>query len=160
MKMIKPMRTITSVSTLCLIMAFTSAFTVNAASDDLSFEPAHHQQKGEIHQKSKLKKMFKALSLSEEQKLQIRAIKKQAKEQHKLQSDTMKKFKEEQRALAQAKLFDEQAFIALHEAYQPTLAQMALIKAKSKHAIFNVLTTEQQQKWHKIMEKRKEKFNR
>ena len=33
--------------------------------------------------------------------------------------------------------------------------QVALTRAKTKHAIFNVLTTEQQEKWLAKMDKRK-----
>ena len=72
----------------------------------------------------------------------------------------MKKFKVEEKALLQAEAFDEQAYTALHVAYQPIFMQIAITRAKTKHAIFNILTTQQQEKWLKVMANRKEKLIR
>lgn len=88
--------------------------------------------------------MAKFLSLSKEQKVKIKAIKATTKAQHETLRASMKEFKIAERNLLQAKVFDEKAFNTLHSSYQATFTQLALTRAKSKHAIFNVLTTEQQ----------------
>ena len=62
-----------------------------------------------------------------------------------------------EKLLIQAESFDEQAYIALHEANQQNFTALALARAKKKHAVFNVLTTEQQEKWLKIMKKQQRK---
>lgn len=158
------MKTIASISTLCAVMAFTGIAAANVSVDDTEVNSAkhhhHHQNKSGHSEKKMMKRMIKTLSLSEQQQVEIKAIKAQAKEQREIQRDSMKKFKGEERALFQAEAFDDHAYIALHAAYQPTFAQMALTRAKTKHAVFNVLTTEQQEKWLKVMENRKEKLNR
>jgi len=106
-----------------------------------------------------MKRMVNTLSLSEQQQVQITAVKHQARQQHEMLRDSMKKFKAEEKALLQAQVFDEQAYSVLHTAYQPIFMELALIRAKTKHAVFNVLTTAQQGKWLKVMADKKGKFN-
>ena len=101
--------------------------------------------------------MTKALSLSDQQQAQIKAIKQANKTENEALKGSMKAFKMAEKSLIQAKVFDEQAYLALRNHYQQTFAQIALSKAKTKHAVFNVLTPEQQEKWMKIMKKRKKK---
>lgn len=155
MNITKPMKTIVSVSTLCAVMAFSSVASVNAFADDAAFKSA------QFHHKSKhmMKRMIKVLSLSEEQQIQIKAIKMQTKNQSGTLRDSMRQFKGAEKQLVQAETFDEKAFIALQTAYQQTFAEMALTRTKTKHAIFNILTTEQKEKWINTMEKRKERSN-
>lgn len=159
MNFIKPMKTIASISTLCAVIAFSSVVSisnVNASNYDASFGSPQQYQKS----KHMMKRMIKVLSLSEQQQVQIEAVKMQATEQSSTLRDSMKQFKGAEKLLLQAEAFDEQAYIALHEAYQQTFAQMALTRAKTKHAVFNILTTEQQEKWLQAMEKRKERFRK
>ncbi|GAA6173817.1 hypothetical protein NBRC116592_34870 [Colwellia sp. KU-HH00111] len=159
MNLIKPMKTIATTSALCAVIALSSISSVNAASGGNTFDsPRYHQRGGDFGAKMQ-KRMIKKLDLSAEQQVQIDALKAQAKEQNQILRESMKKFKTEEKALLQAEAFDEQAYLALHAAYQSTFAQKALTKAKTKHAIFNVLTTEQQQQWLQLMEKRKAKMN-
>ncbi len=150
MNIIKPVKTMASISALCAVLALSSITSVNASAFDSS---KHYQKRGE----HMMKRMTKVLSLSEQQQVQIKAIKTQAKEQHELLIESMKKFKGEEKLLLQAQSFDEEAFTTLHNTYQPTFAQMALTRAKTKHAIFNVLTTDQQEKWAKVKNNRKGK---
>jgi len=157
MNIIKPVKTMASISALCAVMAFSNIASVDASGYDIPLDSPQHHQKGNKHNKHMMKRMIKVLSLSEQQQVQIKAIKTQAKEQHKLLRGSMKKFKDEEKTLLHTQAFDEQAYTALHAAYQSTFAQMALTRAKTKHAVFNVLTTEQQGKWLKVMEERKEK---
>lgn len=156
MNIIKPVKTIVSISSVCAVLAFSSMSGVYAADNDFTLDGPEHHQKG----KHMMQRMIKKLSLSEQQQVQVKAIKTKAKEQHEVLRASLKKFKEAEKPLLQAETFDEQAYIALHTSYQEAFAQMALTRAKTKHAIFNVLTTKQQEKWLKIMEKRKGRSNR
>jgi len=146
MNMTKPMKTIFSTAAVCIVIAFVSVASVNASDNDIALDaPIEHQ--GNKH---KMKRMAKALSLSEQQQVQIKAIKQQVKEQHKALRESMTQFKEEEKKLLQTKSFNEDAYSALYEAYQPIFAQIALIRVKNRHAVFNVLTEEQQEKWLKM----------
>lgn len=160
MNIIKPVKSVVSTSVLAAVLAFSSIANVNATVDDISVDSPWQFQRGGDHGEHMRKRMIKKLELSEQQQVQIQALKTQAKEQHELLRDSMKAFKAEEKALLQANVFDEQAYIALHSAYQSIFAQRALTKAKTRHAIFNVLTAEQQVKWLSIMEHRKEKLNK
>lgn len=160
MNIIKPIKSIASASALCALIAFSGVASVSAATDEAAFDSAQQYQRGGGYGEHMQKRMIKKLALSEQQQVQIKALKTQAKEQHETLRESMKKFKTAEKTLLQAAVFDEQAYTALHSAYQSTFAQRALTRAKTRHAIFNVLTAEQQEKWVKIMEKRKEKLNR
>lgn len=160
MNIIQPVKNLVSVSTLCAVIALSSIASVHASNDDIGFDTPKYMQKGGDRAEKMMNRMMKVLSLSEQQQVQIVAIKAQAREQHNVLRDSMKKFKEEEKTLLQAQAFDEQAYTALHGAYQPVFVQMALIRAKTKHAVFNVLTTAQQEKWLRIMGNRKEKFKK
>lgn len=153
MNITKPMKTIASISTLCVVIAFSSLSSANASGVDVAFDSPQQYQRS----KHMMKRMIKTLSLSEQQQVQIKAVKTQAKEQSETLRDSMKQFKGAEKLLLQAESFDEQAFTALHAAYQQTFAQMALTRARTRHAIFNVLTTEQQEKWLQTMKKRKKR---
>lgn len=156
MNIIKPVKTIVSISALCASLAFSSMSGAYASDNGFSFDGPGHHQKG----KKMMKLMVKELSLTDAQQVQIKALKTQAKEQREVFRESMQKFKDAEKALVQAASFDEQAFTTLHTSYQDTIAQMALARAKTKNAIFNVLTTEQQEKWEEKMEERKEKGKR
>ena len=149
-----------SISTLCVVIALFSIASVNASTDKITFDAPKHFQKSGGYREHMMKRMVKTLSLSEQQQVQIAAVKNQARQQHEMLRDSMKKFKAEEKTLLQAQEFDEQSYNALHAAYQPIFMELALIRAKSKHAVFNVLTTEQQGKWLKVMANRKEKLIR
>lgn len=145
------MKTLFSTVALCVVIAFISV--ASASDHDVATDaPREHQEN-----KHKMKHLFKRLSLTEQQQVQIKAIKAQAKEQHQTLRESMKQFKTAERALLQAEIFDEQAYSALHETFQTVFAQIALVKAKTKHAFFNVLTAEQQEKWLKINNHHKRK---
>ncbi|TPH17751.1 Spy/CpxP family protein refolding chaperone [Litorilituus lipolyticus] len=131
------------------------------ASDNLTFDNdyrAQHMGKFKHGGKDKLfRKMAKVLELTDSQKEQIKTIKLSAKEQNQTLKESLKQMKVEQKALIHADVFDEHAFTALFNAYQPTIAQAALAKAKTKHAIYNVLTAEQKAKWQTFMDKKQQR---
>jgi Spy/CpxP family protein refolding chaperone len=151
----KPMKMILSVSTLCAVMVFSNIEGAHASVVDMSSGENKFHQKG----KNMMKRMVKVLSLSEDQQVKIKAIKMQAKEQGRTFRDSMKQFKGAEKQILQAKLFDEKAYRTLHIAYQQTFVEIALNRTKTKHAIFNVLTEEQQKKWLKKMKKRQGRLN-
>ncbi|MDO6507422.1 Spy/CpxP family protein refolding chaperone [Colwellia sp. 4_MG-2023] len=163
MNITKPMKTIVSIAAVCAVLAFTGMSNANVSSEDNVETKSHkHYQKSERHHRGKdmMKKMSKYLGLSEEQKTQMKAIKTAAKEQDVSLRAEIKQFKEAEKLLLQAEKFDEQTYIALHDSYKETFAQMALAKAKTRNAMFNVLTPEQQVKWESKMEQRKSKMQR
>jgi len=154
MSITKSMKVIASAATLCSIMVFSSFSSVNASGYDRAFDSP--RQAGE----HRMKRMVKVLALSEQQQVQIKVIRTEAKGQYKSLRDSMKQFRKETKVLVQRETFDEQAFIALQEVYKPSFEQAGLAKTKTKHAIFNVLTIKQQNKWSEIMAKRKATFNK
>ena len=162
MNITKPMKTIVSISAVCAVLAFTSISNANVSEDSVETKSHEHHQKSERHHKGRdmMKKMSKYLGLSEEQKTQMKAIRAESKEQDVSLRAEIKQFKEAEKLLLQAEKFDEQTYISLHDSYKETFAQMSLAKAKTKNALFNVLTTEQQVKWVSKMEQRKGKMKR
>ena len=159
MNMTKPTKTLFSAVTLCIVIAFTSVASitsVNASDNNMYFDtPRDHQKHQHQGNKHKMKRMTKALSLSEEQQVQIKAIKMQDKEQSQTLRASIKQFKIAEKKLLQTEAFDEQKFSALYDEYQPFFAQLALIRMKNQYAIFTVLTAEKQVKWLKIIEHHK-----
>ena len=150
------MKTIFSTAGLCFVLAFANVASVNASNNDMNLDgPKIMKGNQQKMQKKQMKRMAKVLSLSEQQKVEIKAIKSQARAQHQALRPVMKAFKMAEKKLLQTKTFDEKAYIALHDSNQATFAQSALIRAKAKHEVFNVLTTEQQEKWLKMAEHRK-----
>jgi len=122
-------------------------------------EKMHHMQGAFQHEsgpqmKRHFKKMAKYLELTEEQKTQMKAIRAEAKTQRSEFKESMSGFHQQVKALMQAETFDEQAFSVLQSQYQGNFQHMALIKAKTKHAMFQVLTSEQQEKMQEFKEKR------
>jgi periplasmic protein CpxP/Spy len=103
------------------------------------------------------KKMVKHLQLSEDQKVKVKAIFEQAKVSSHAQRESMKGFKVQVKSLMEAPVFDDKAFNELHSQYQTKFSEMALLKAKNKHAILQVLTAEQREKFMKFNMKSKRK---
>jgi Spy/CpxP family protein refolding chaperone len=158
MNITKPMKTIVSISAVCAVLAFSSISIADVSSDNVETDaPKHHQNKHHKKNHQMMKKMAKYLGLSDEQKSQIKAIKTQDREQQTPLRVELKQFKEAEKLLVNAEKLDESAYIALHASYQQTFAQVELARAKTKNALFNVLTTEQQAKWLSKMEKHKGK---
>ncbi len=118
---------------------------------------AKSSYQGKHQGKHHFKKMVKFLQLNETQKAEIKAIKEAAREQNKSLHESLKLFRQEIKALSQAHIFDDHAFVTLHNSYQPSLAQAALAKAKTMNAILQVLNEEQKAKWLSFMEKRQKK---
>ncbi|REL31494.1 Spy/CpxP family protein refolding chaperone [Thalassotalea euphylliae] len=114
-----------------------------------------HRMKQGQHGVKMLRKMARYLDLSDEQVAQIKEIRRQSKTENEPLRTAMKAFKTEVKNQQSGSEFDETAFSATYLQYQETFAQLALQKAKTRHAIFQVLTPEQQTKWQAFQEKRK-----
>jgi protein CpxP len=66
--------------------------------------------------------------------------------------------RDEIKALVHAEIFDETAFRQAFAKGQSERVEMAVLKAKNKNAVWNMLTSEQQEKFEKMMKKRKAKM--
>ncbi len=145
-------QTVSIVSVLCTVLAF--SFFTNAQ--------AFHEEKNSVikaHErhhigKNRMKMMTIALDLTPSQQAEITKIKVQAKEKHKENRTILKQFKTQAKVLVQAANFDEHAFSALQSRYQSHFEQAVLQRAKTRHAIFNVLNAQQQAKWQKMRQAR------
>ena len=99
------------------------------------------------HLKQKMRMMTKFLELDEEQRLEIKTIYTTAKEGNAELRESMRGFKDEMSVLFTAETFDEEVFSELQEKYQTNFEQMGLTRAKTKHAVIQVFTEQQKEKW-------------
>ncbi|MGL1956478.1 MAG: Spy/CpxP family protein refolding chaperone [Colwellia sp.] len=160
LKKFKPLLTASALCTLSAVMLFpgmTSAKYMNSINPQLMTVQAagDFQGGGGFEGDRHMNKMVKVLALTEQQQSDIKTIKDQARDEHAVLRQSMMSYQDEKKALVTSSSFDESAFVALQAAYQPIFAQMALERAKTKNAIFNVLTTEQQALWQEFMANRK-----
>ena len=123
------------------------AFEPNQASESSkSFKKQH---------KRRMAKMARALGLTEEQKTAIKDIREQAKSEKSVLKEQLAGFKDAVKALMANDEFDEEAFLALKSQHQDTFTQLALLKAKTRHSIGQVLTDEQKAKAEEFKARRK-----
>lgn len=120
-------------------------------------ESTHTAGESGRHMIKKLQHMAKKLDLSPSQVDQIKLIGQQGKIDNSELKPVIKVFKEKNKTLMLEEHFDEQAFIVLYQEYQNTLTQIALVNAKTRHAILQVLSEEQKTKWLSMKEKKKHK---
>lgn len=155
-----------TIKAVAVLMAFgllssPSAFSSESGERQQSYEQHHqkshngHRMKQGHHGAKLLKKMARHLDLSDEQIAQIKEIRRQSKIDNEPLRTEIKAFKAQVKSQQVMSDFDEVAFIASYEQYQTVFAQLALNKAKTRHAIFHVLTQDQQAKWQAFKEKRK-----
>ena len=104
------------------------------------------------------KRMAKRLDLTDEQKEQFKTLKAQAKTERSAMKEKVKGYKDQVKILMEAAVFDEQAFLQLHSSYQNTFAEAALLRAKHKHEMMQILTPEQQEKAKKMKNRMKGKM--
>lgn len=124
------------------------------AQEQLSNKAMMGQERSAEGMRHMLKKMAKKLELSQSQKEQIKLIVQQTKAQSSELKLTMQTFKGKNKALMLEETFDEQAFLLLHQEYQSSLTDISLVKAKTRHAILQVLTAEQKAKWLSMKHKK------
>jgi len=134
---------------IAMSLASTSAFAINneAGHDHKMKKSASHKMhKAERFNQHKLKKMARYLDLTSEQRQQAKTIHQQSKESRLVLKGDLKEFHKQSKELVMEENFNEQAFLNLQSQYQETFAQMALIKAKTKHSFIRLLTEEQKEK--------------
>jgi Spy/CpxP family protein refolding chaperone len=84
------------------------------------------------------------LGFTEEQLAAIQVIKEAAKESRQEIKTQLKSYKQAEQSLIQSVNFDSEAWQTLSSEYQANFLAMVLLKAKTKHDIWNLMTTEQQ----------------
>ena len=104
------------------------------------------------------KRIAKKLDLSDEQRVKVKEIFEQAKLKRVTNKEVMKDYKLQVKNLIEAPVFDDKAFNDLHSQYQDKFSEFALLMAKNKHAISQVLTTEQREKLAKLKQKNRGGF--
>lgn len=132
-----------------------SAFESSVIEDEVTMMEKKYHQMGQ----KQLKKMQKYLELTTEQVEKIKLIKEQSREQIQPLKENVRLFFTSLKVLKENPIFDEALFNATYAQYQDTFAQLALQKAKTKHAVYHVLTPEQQEKWSTFKAKKKGKRN-
>ncbi len=125
-----------------------------AGNEDENHEIAFNEQNHQQMTAKKLAKLSRKLGLTDSQQADIKALKHAEKEEMEKFKPAMKAFREQVKTLMSAESFDEQAFIELQASNQDTFAQIALIKAKSKFAMKDILTPEQREEFRSMKYKR------
>ncbi|WDE04983.1 Spy/CpxP family protein refolding chaperone [Thalassomonas viridans] len=120
--------------------------TANACPHD-GFAAQSGEQMRHFGGKGMMRKMARYLELDESQISEIRAIFQAARDENTELRATMGSFKEEMKTLLAADSFDEEAFAALQAKYQDSFQQKGLLRAKTRHAVIQVFTDEQKEKW-------------
>lgn len=153
---IKPYLAI-GVTALCLTTFNASAVGHNHDGNGKSHIGQHHSSEQESH-KRQMKKRFKMLAhkldLTKAQRQEIRTIFTEMKADKKEHRATMSGFKEQVGILAQADEFDESKFKTLYAEFQDEFQVLAMEKAKMRHAIMQILTPEQQDKFSSMRKQR------
>ncbi|MEP0357728.1 Spy/CpxP family protein refolding chaperone [Paraglaciecola sp.] len=119
------------------------------------------EKKAEIKSKESNKKgkhkreggMFKKLALTDEQKTAVKSIREQARATDKDLRAKLKEFKEAERALITSGDFSSENWLTLSVEYQSDFVAMSVSKANVRHNVWNILTSEQQQKITERIEK-------
>ena len=131
-----------------------SSLSVNAMGHkNDNHNPEKRQQQGEGHNKQHammkkhLHRLAKKLDLTSEQRSELNVIFAGIKEDRIAHKPDLTGFNEQVKSLLQVSKFDENKFEAIYAEFQPTFQKMATDKAKIRHAIMQVLTPEQQQKY-------------
>jgi len=130
-----------------LIMTSVTAYAESTNNQNVETEhKKNHSTNRHMKMKHHFKKMAKRLNLSDEQKDRIKAIYQAKKEARMTQKESMIAFREQVQSLFMSSTFDDQAFLTLQNQHQSQFSQMALTRAKARHAIMQVLNAEQQEK--------------
>ena len=98
---------------------------------------------------------LKRLKLTEQQQASIKEIRTAANTESKDIKTQLKAFKEAEQKLVQSNDFNVEAWNQLHSKYQNDFQTLAILKAKSKHDVWNQLSPEQQQKSIKLSLKKR-----
>jgi Spy/CpxP family protein refolding chaperone len=131
--------------------------TLLASSLNLVAFSVNAQEFGFRHEGHQIKRMLRGLDLTAEQRQDIKQIVRETKQEAKLYKEDVKASRQEIKSIVQQPDFDQQAAesaIAVSAAVKMQLAQQ---RAETKHAIWALLTEEQQQKWQERIDNRVER---
>ena len=103
---------------------------------------------------------LKRLDLTEEQLIAVDVIKTAAKTNGEATKVKLKTYKQAERVLVQSTDFNAEAWQTLNNEYQTDFLAMAILKAKTRHDIWNLLTPEQQAAAEEIGRGKKGKHGR
>lgn len=134
-----------------------SPMTVNAFAVDSANGEYQQNKKGNKKGNKEFRKMAKHLQLTEAQRTEIKAIREAMKTENQAQKVQMQSFQAELKELIASNNFTDDNFAALYDKYEESIEQKALNQAKTKNAIFQVLTDEQKVQWQAFSGKRKGK---
>lgn len=141
----------------CLVsMAPFQTVHANDVQSKVAAEGQNTEKDFRKHFARKLKKMSKKLSLTSDQQEKIKHIFEEKGENRKASKAQMKLFKSSVKQIIKEETFGEEKFSALYAKYQSTFFEAALQKAKSRHAIMQILTEEQQEKFSALMKKKRQ----
>ena len=140
---------------LSMITLFAGAFAIAPAQAGPNHDSHKHAKK---HQGHGGMYILKKLDLSDEQKTEVKAIMKNAKEQKKGLHESLKAYKQALSDLINRTDYSEQAVRSLQAQYQSVFADKAVIKANASHQINALLTPEQQAKKAEIKAKMKARW--
>lgn len=144
------------IAAITLCSAILSAPLVLSAAEQAGFSGADAMTDRQFHKmsKHKFKKMAKHLNLTQEQKEQMKSIREASREESLPLREKTKEFFDYAKQLKAQESFDEQGFNAMYGQYQEAFAALALQRAKTKHAMYQILTEEQKAKMDELQEKR------
>jgi len=150
---------IKSYAVISMLVLIVTSVSVNAMGQKHEYHNDKHQQvQGSDQQQLKMKKRFhrlaKKLALSEKQRDEIKPLFAHMQAERQAQKGALSGFKAQMQTLVQASEFDESEFDAIYAEFQPNFQGIAMAKAKMHHAVMQVLTPEQQQKYLKMRMKR------
>ncbi len=147
------------IAAITLCSTLVSAPLVLNAAEQGGFSGADVMMEKHAHKmgKHKFKKMAKHLNLTQEQKEQMKSIRETSREVSLPLREKTKEFFDYAKQLKAQESFDEQGFNAMYSQYQEAFAALALQRAKTKHAMYQVLTEEQKAKMDEYKEKRGKK---
>jgi Spy/CpxP family protein refolding chaperone len=120
----------------------------------IAFAPVTLAQKGDHKKPAGL---FSQLNLSDVQKEQIKTIRQDSRDEKKIYREEQKAVRETFKTLMKAELWDESAVTSAVTTQVSASKQLRLIDATSKHAVYHLLSDEQQAQLLDLMENRPER---
>lgn len=154
MKIQKLYSTIKPYAAMSVLILSISSLSVNAMGDKHEYHNSsakHENAEGRDHQPAKMKKhlhrLAKKLDLTSEQRSKIKVIYANMRDDRQEDKANFAGFKQQVQALLQASEFDEIQFTNIYAKYQPSFQKLAMEKAKVRHAVMQILSPVQQEKF-------------
>lgn len=104
---------------------------------------AQKHAKGQSTDKSKVRQL-RGLDFTDEQRAAVESIQREAKESGETIKTRLENYKKAERSLIHSPDFNSEAWQELSSKYQADFMAMAILRTKSKHDIWNLMTPEQQ----------------